>query len=60
MYQGRDTTGEREGLVTAFAKLRVSCGRTRRKGFPRGPYGLVRMCFSTVLWAKEAVCLIVS
>lgn len=42
MYQGRDTTGRREGLVTVFTKLGVRCSGTRRKDFPREAYGLVR------------------
>lgn len=42
MYQGRDTTGRRESLVTAFIKLGVCCSETRRKDFPRGACGLVR------------------
>ena len=42
MYQGRDATGRRESLVTAFIKLGVCCSETRRKDFPRGACGLVR------------------
>ena len=42
MCQERDTTGRREGLVTAFTKLEVRCSETRRKDFPTGAYGLVR------------------
>ena len=42
MYQGRDTTGRTEGLVTVFTKLGVRCSGTRRKDFPREAYGLVR------------------
>ena len=36
MYQGRDTTGRREGLVTVFTKLGVRCSGTRRNIFQGG------------------------
>lgn len=53
MYQGRNTTGRREGLVTAFTKPGVCCSGTRRKDFPRAAYGLVRSacCWPVAVFA---------
>lgn len=60
MYQGRDTTGRREGLVTVFTKLGVRCSGTRRKDFPREAYGLVRFVgqslFSLLFLNSGLVC----